>query len=406
MIYAFILGKNTALSVAEIISVLKRESFVFVTLSISAKSFIIKTDKEISDPRLFLNRLGGTIKIAEIFSTDDSSYKTKILDHVINNPRDSKFVFGLSTYGLTNNKAGFEIKKELKKNNISSRLVEGKSNQPLSAPEIKNNKIIEKGADFVLIKNKDSLFIGNTIAIQDYESYSYRDYDRPRRNAKSGMLPPKVAQAMINLVPNNPDDPIIIYDPFCGNGTVLQEAALMNYKIIGSDISPERIYDTEKNLEWLEREYSLNIDNPKNILFAKDALTISKKDFSIIPNNIVSEVYLGPPLSGHQERNNILEIVNSLEKKYVDFIKNLHDKLGNIDSIVLAIPFYITRKELFFLNIIDDIKKNGYNVISPLGNTDFSFDFLQEEYSKERETVLYSREDQMVGREIIILKRK
>lgn len=52
----------------------------------------------------------------------------------------------------------------------------------------------------------------------------------------------------------------VILDPFCGSGTILTEAMLINYKnLIGADISPKAINDTKKNIEWIIRNYELGI---------------------------------------------------------------------------------------------------------------------------------------------------
>ncbi|MDD5731552.1 MAG: hypothetical protein PHU42_01550 [Patescibacteria group bacterium] len=406
MIYSFILGKNTALSVAEIFSVLKRGLFVFVVLSISPKALIIKLDKRIEKAQDFLDKLGGTIKIAEVFtqSTEQDTIGP-ILGYIESRVQDSKFVFGVSLYGLKNNNFGFDIKKELKKVGINSRFVRGKEDS-LSAPEIKNNKILEKGADFVLIRNENEILIGKTVAIQDYESYSYRDYGRPRRNAKSGMLPPKVAQIMLNLIPlkaNEAKSHKLIYDPFCGNGTILQEVLLMGHKVIGSDISEGRVYDTRKNLKWLKNKYNLDIE-PEKMVFQADALNLTKKDLTIEPDAIVSEVYLGPPLTERATEKEILNIITELEGEYKQFLQNTYNLLPTTYYMVLALPFYNLKSKAHRLNIFDDIQKIGYNVIDPFDSSKVDLSLLPE-FDAKRKTILYSRPDQIVGREIVILAR-
>lgn len=398
MLYAFILGKNPSLSIAEIISVLKRDHFVFVIISISTKSMVIKIDNDIENVQNVLDTLGGTIKIAQVFTqTKEDSVIGPIVGYISNSFKDSKFIYGVSFYGTKNRKLGFEIKNQLKKIGVNSRYVQGKDDH-LSAPEIKNNMMLEKGADFVVIKNGAETFVGKTIAIQDYESYSYRDYSRPRRNAKSGMLPPKVAQSMLNLVPEKVKT---IYDPFCGNGTILQEAALMGLSIFGSDLLRERVYDTVKNLEWLKKEYNLNTSLEKRI-FESNALEIGVDSPHIKADAIVSEVYLGPPMDSRTKERDILETINKLEKDYLVFLKSA----TNIKTkhLVLAIPFYLIKRRSYFLNIIDEAKKLGYNTISPMEDFGFDFDPMPE-YEKNRKTILYARPDQIVGREILILEK-
>ena len=78
--------------------------------------------------------------------------------------------------------------------------------------------------EIVVIKGHDKVFIGKTVAIQDIENYTKRDYERPARDAKTGMLPPKLAQIMINLggltkIDHDQEETHAVqhtlYDPFC-----------------------------------------------------------------------------------------------------------------------------------------------------------------------------------------------
>ncbi len=399
--YAFVLGNNQALSLAEILSVLKREGFVFVVLSITTKTLVIKTEKELPDPAKFIDRLGGTIKIARLFSRiENGNIMKPILDFASDTTKDGKFIFGVSFYGEKTKNLGFEIKKELKKAGVASRFVQGKE-EALSAPEIAHNKILEKGADFVIIRSQEGLYLGKTVAIQDYESYSHRDYDRPRRNAKSGMLPPKVAQMMLNLASS---DKGVFYDPFCGNGTILQEAILLNLKIIGSDLSRDRVFDTIKNLEWLEKEYGVKTE-PKKIVFQLDAPEIKRVSLPTNPEVIVTETYLGLPLLTLPPEEVIKRNFRDLSRLYIDFLRNLRKELPEIKEIIMAIPFYKGTKKNYFVEVIDEIKNIGYNVSAPFESDVFSFG-SPAGYNEVRCTILYSRKYQIVGREILVLKNK
>lgn len=57
-----------------------------------------------------------------------------------------------------------------------------------------------------------------------------------------GMMPPKLVQMMLNIVLENKSTRPAIYDPFCGLGTTLIEAANMGItRIYGSDLSKEMV---------------------------------------------------------------------------------------------------------------------------------------------------------------------
>ena len=324
-IYTFILGRNVALSVAEILSVLTREHFVFVILSISAKALIIKTPQEIKNAQRFLDRLGGSIKIAEILTkiNNKKDIKETLLRFIENACPKTKFVWGVSLHDFDDmsinqiNHLGFEIKNDLRKMGVSSRFIRLNDLPYLSAPEITNNKVMGKGMEFILIRMGGNIFVGKTVAIQDFQSYSFRDYERPKRNPKSGMLPPKLAQIMINLVPNHK----YIYDPFCGNGTILAEAMLMEGKAIGSDLSSKAVSDTKENLCWLINKYDLEATiDPDKEIFQSDATDIQKKQLPQEPDCIVSEIYLGPPLTKAPHKEELYETTSRIEGVSLGFL--------------------------------------------------------------------------------------
>ena len=63
-----------------------------------------------------------------------------------------------------------------------------------------------------------------------------------------GMMPPKLVQMMINIAlsTHQSTNQPTIYDPFCGLGTTLIEAANMGMtRIYGSDLSPEMVRASE-----------------------------------------------------------------------------------------------------------------------------------------------------------------
>jgi tRNA (guanine10-N2)-dimethyltransferase len=59
-------------------------------------------------------------------------------------------------------------------------------------------------------------------------------------------LPPKTARALINL--SGVARGGTVYDPFCGTGGVLLEGATMGVRVIGSDLDPDMVAATKKNL--------------------------------------------------------------------------------------------------------------------------------------------------------------
>lgn len=61
-----------------------------------------------------------------------------------------------------------------------------------------HEKLIEQGIELIVFADGLGYVIAETVWIQDIESYSDRDMNRDR-SMTVGMMPPKIAQIMINL---------------------------------------------------------------------------------------------------------------------------------------------------------------------------------------------------------------
>src|SRR6185503_10002944 len=99
--------------------------------------------------------------------------------------------------------------------------------------------------------------LAQTLFVQDIEAYGARDQARPARDARVGMLPPKLAQIMLNLSAGplraSAEElaRLRVLDPFCGTGVILQEALLMGYSVLGTDIDERMVDYSRRNIKWL-----------------------------------------------------------------------------------------------------------------------------------------------------------
>ncbi|MBI2051051.1 MAG: hypothetical protein HYT31_04610 [Parcubacteria group bacterium] len=347
--------------------------------------------------------LGGVPKSGVIVDEApwlDASRIASILKEYVHEGR--KFHFGLSFYridgaGISPQKLkalGLEAKKLLKERSVSVRLVESGSGN-LSSVDVEKNKLIGKGVELCLFSVGGKFLIGKTLAVQPFEEYSERDYGRPGRDAKRGMLPPKLARVMINL--SAAPQGALILDPFCGSGTVLQEALLLGYRAIGSDIDEGAIADTKKNIEWLIREHGAELPEakiePMDVRKLDEAVTESSVDA------IVTEVDLGPPLQGGESEAKVLSIEKSLSEFYAEALGLMKYALKPGARAVIAWPYFIERG--IAISAFDELERGGWNVVEP-----YPAQFQKEYPLSARGTLLYGREGQHVFREIVILKKK
>src|SRR3989344_5585326 len=92
-----------------------------------------------------------------------------------------------------------------------------------------------------------------------------------------------------------------LLDPFCGMGTILAEALLLGWQVIGSDQSEEVVVKAQANLRWLGLK--------THKLFTSDATHISEKVESV--DAIVTEPFMGKP---NVSRENVKDIMTGLSK--------------------------------------------------------------------------------------------
>jgi len=355
--------------------------------------------------------LGGTIKtarlLAEIPCADWRKLSTYLIEKVPPYVKDldaGKFTLGLSVYGLSVNVKQIEatlleIKKQIRKSDRPVRIVPNK--QPaLNSAQVLHNKLTYKGAwELLLVEDGSKTLLAQTLFVQDIEAYGARDQARPARDARVGMLPPKLAQIMLNLSAgplraksfeswdsNDGLRRIRVLDPFCGTGVVLQEALLMGYSVMGTDIDERMVEFSKKNIRWLFEKYPA-IEGGVDIE-AADATDYQWPGFS----SITSELFLGRPLAALPPPDKLKQIVSDANLITKKFLANLAPQLKDGRPICLAVPAW--RKsggELIDLPVLDKLTEMGYNY----------WDLKH----VRREDLVYYREDQVVARRLLRLKK-
>jgi tRNA G10 N-methylase Trm11 len=342
-------------------------------------------------------RLGGTIKLAKLLTelpyTDWpklTDYLTKNLpDHLALRP-EGKIKIGLSAYGLRVDaqqlfRTGLEIKKVARASNRSVRIIPSSDITINSAQVLHNGLAGELGMELILIKHGNKTVLAQTTWVQDIDDYSRRDYGRPRRDAFVGMLPPKLAQIMLNLAQVKEGQRVL--DPFCGTGVVLQEAALLGCSLYGTDISEKMIRYTRDNLNWLQETYQHHSD----VLFeVADATNVTWRPPI---DHVVCETYLGQPLSGLPKPEKLAEIMTDCNTIISKFLANAHKQLEPGSRHTIAVPAWFVNGQFKHLSLLDRLEELGYNR-------------LRFTHAPGTADCMYHREDQIVARELLVLTVK
>ena len=344
-----------------------------------------------------ISRLGGTLKLA-------IELEQKPLEYLQRLP-EGKVTIGVSDYSekATRKSAldeALKLKKILVRHGRSVRVVENKDAVLSTATSLHNGLSGKNERKVELIKVENEWY--RVIGVQDIEAYARRDQARPARDAKVGMLPPKLAQILINLCgPLKPGTTVL--DPFCGTGVVLQEALLMGYKAYGTDINERMIEYASKNLKWLflgplrsrlSLQGSLANLLPLSQTTSKQPFQVSLGDATSFQwaqpiDAVACETYLGKPFSKVPGEMELKEQKQECGAIILGFLKNLSGQIKKDTPVTIAIPAWLRESGNYErLDLLDEIEKLGYNV-----------------NNKTREGLLYCREGQIVARDIIILRK-
>lgn len=361
--YIFILGKDANLSLAELFA-----RYPDLKLGETGNGYAaIELNKKFVQEDL--NQLGGVIKVGEVIvEAVKGDLLNKIFIHLKSSHKEGKLNYGISFYGWPERQLRpllLSLKKEFKKAGISSRFA-NRDFKNISTAQSKGLR--KKGIELIVARQGDHFFVAELVAVQDIDAYSKRDYEKPFRDMKVGMLPPKLAQIMISLTGVSGT----IWDPFCGGGVLVMEGLLMNHPMLGSDISAETLEGARRNIEWLKREFGFS---KKPGLFVHDATQVlEEKSFDAI----ATEGYLGPAFSRPPSAQQLRPLLDELHTLYTRFFSRLKE-MDFKGPVVIALPYYRLREgqAVELSATIKAIQKMGFE--------------LQLNYK-------YARPDQAVGR--------
>lgn len=396
----FELGREYKLSLAEIYTVF----WTVETLYIDDKVLIID-GVPLTSILKKAPKLWGTIKVFEIEAEFDSSVRISELGDAIKNfllsKREWKLTYGVNFFwktGIDQKKFLMNLKQSFKAEWVNSRFLNQNFKNLISA-QILWEKLTEKQTDINVVFSWEKTWFGKTIWIQDINAYGKRDFWKTR-DMDIGMLPPKLAQIMINISGNSRDENRHIYDPFVWLGTVLIESLVMgNTQVFGSDYNQDMVESTKKNITFIQDIFPVSVEKSEVVFL--DARDIQNS--SILKNNridaIVTEGYLGELFTQRTiSRDWILEERKKLEQLYENFFAGLK-KIKFQWTIVISFPFWELRGTYIYFDEI-------YKIIEKYCKTEHLLPYWIEFKHTKFGSLLYKRTSQLVGREIFKLRMK
>ena len=366
--YCFISGKNWKLSLAEITSYLDARDSKFEVVDFSRSFFVIRSRVPL-DPAV-IDDLGGTLKIAEaagfvpteevvkaFFEKDKEAKKQlkfefplDVLAEKMPRAESGKAVFGVSVYWedptlrqaarLAQRYLGSALKDELKKQGKKARFMgfpRDRKNPQLTPVEVLKQGLVDSHSEILLCIGTDRTAIGATVAAHNPFEFQKRDIEKPAQR-KIFAIPPRLAKIMVNLTRCTPGKTFL--DPFCGVGTILQEALLAKAKVIGLDINRWCVEAAKRNLDWIRQEYSLR-DADYTVLQG-DARDMMRKIHGGI-DCIATEPDLGPALREVPTAPYAQKIVDDLKPLFEDFLSESHQVLRERGYLAVVTPYIRVR---------------------------------------------------------------
>jgi len=296
----FVLGKNWLLSLAEMI-VLLEDRGILKSLKDYSKTAAIVTTESLNDEEIvdIQSALGGCFKVGRLIETYEIEVPTKAypikgshtkkdrellskctwIPSVWGKPRGKKIKYGVSSYSPEPGSLEIDMKRFTRGLNDSiktyllgenarkadyviydepDRRDPTRSNTALWPHTIAKHGLLRPpNAEILAVFTESNLYLARTVAVYDSMLQQYRDESRPFISSEISTSP-KICRTLLTLAGAKPGD--LVLDPFCGTGTLLMEAALLDMKTIGIDLDGNAVEGTQTNLKWLGKELDTYLD--------------------------------------------------------------------------------------------------------------------------------------------------
>tara|TARA_B100001971_G_scaffold78247_1_gene72107 strand:- start:249 stop:1454 length:1206 start_codon:yes stop_codon:yes gene_type:complete len=344
------------LSLAEIVNYLESPGSEYQIISRSRKVVIVDAYLDVNDA---MSKLGGLFKIGTVNCMldfkdvlDEGRLESKLNSKEYYNWIDDKVRWCLSFYSdVTDFKVDIPdrfqnyFRQRLRKDGVKkakyifSKKV-GELDLEIISDDIVKKHIISEGLEFLVSFISGKYYIGVTQEVVRNQEFINRDLGRPFQNPKES-IPPKIARIMVNLTGLSAGDRLL--DPFCGIGTILQEASILGLQVFGSDIDRKRVSETISNLKWLSDTYNLEIENISDRIFTADATQLSKY-MNEEMDGIATEPVLLPPLKRFPSEDEAEDMLHTVRKTYETFLPEVANALKKGGKLVLVTPYIRTNR--------------------------------------------------------------
>lgn len=296
-------------------------------------------------------KLGGCYKMARIGGTSiDDALENLVL------PDNPKFSWTISAYGVSSetfDETMHSVRSSLKDSSLGkSRYlppsVDGVNrNLPNHSGDFRemklkdlNEKILhpeksQAGFDIVVAGglNSGQTLFGFTTDTSDHAGFEKRDFSRSYQGPTM-TIGPRLARVLVNLAITKENGSLL--DPFCGLGTILQEALITGYNVCGVDISSSKLDRCKSNLNWLRSQFGVS-QKQRQLIKRGDAMYLVRENLPKI-DGIASEPILLPIFAENPSREVASIAIREAFHVYRKTLESLRNLLDVGSRIALVAP--------------------------------------------------------------------
>ena len=350
------LGANSELSKLELSSILEEFSITELKFQEWKKYVLLELNKE-HQAKLIksLENSGSIIKAGSLKIEEKirdlkelrpkiTSYLTKTLQTLpIQKTRKIKISINIQT---SNDEIRTQINSMIKKSiyHTSTDLrIETKIRYPkresteLSPFQFFKDNFHKRGIEITCLVIKSKVFLGHVRWVTNPLKDIKQDEGRPVRLFTHGTSI-KLARTLVNLSKIEKGD--VLFDPFCGTGTILLEGLKQDMKAIGIDRDPKCVRASKANLNHFSMQHS----SKEKVKDKWSIHLLDSRDLNQVMDTeiggLVTEPYLGPFIKDLPSKEKAKDTMIMLEKLYTKVLQKGIKYLKTGHRVILIIPEY------------------------------------------------------------------
>ena len=225
--------------------------------------------------------------------------------------------------------------------------------------------------------------------VSNPKEWKKRDEKRPQKDNKE-IISIRLARILLNLTGLKKNQTVL--DPFCGYGTIIQEALVLGLNAVGVEKNTQKAQAAEKNAKWIQRQ---NKTLQRARFFNKDTARLSEFLKTTDFDGVTTEPVLGPYLYHRPTPNLAHRIIRDLIPLY----ETVFEQLARVSAkgTPVAIIFPVFKFPTQTMRIPETVFSKHFAPKNPLRG----FATLETKHP-----FFYQNPKNKIGREIWVLEKK